>query len=183
LSIEVKFITGSSSLGRIYGEANRMSDGLEVMKELRGMVGVMTQPVINEVEKGAIRRYAEAVGDPNPLYSDPEYARNSRYGEIICPPGFFGWSPKVTAGAVDVMVPVFGALIQAGLLRILDAGREYDFYLPVRAGDTLAWYARFAGVKEKEGKGGTMVLVTMEITYINQHGDLVAIARQTFIAR
>ncbi len=160
-----------------------MSDVTSVMKELRSMVGLMTQPVVNEVERGAIRRYAEAVGDPNPLYTDVEYARDTRYGEVICPPGFFGWPTKVTAGAIEVMVPVFGALVNGGLLRILDAGREYEFALPVRAGDTLAWYARFAGAAAKEGKTGPMVLVTLEMTYMNLDGNLVARTRQTFIAR
>jgi len=160
-----------------------MSNVPGAIGELRGMIGIMTQPVINEVERGAIRRYAEAVGAPNPLYSDVEYASNSMYGEIICPPGFFGWPTKVTTGALEMMAPVFGALIQAGLFRILDAGREYEFFLPVRAGDRLAWYSKFADVKEKEGKTGKMVLVTMEITFINQHGNLVARARQTLIAR
>lgn len=160
-----------------------MQDDTALMAELRALLGTMTAPVINEVEPGAIRRYAEAVGDPNPLYRDVEYARKSRYGELISPPGFFGWQKQVTAGAVDMMVPVFAALLNAGLLRILDAGREYEFFLPVRAGDTLAWYAKFADVQEREGKSGRMVFVTMEITYMNQHGDLVAKARQTFIAR
>jgi len=154
-----------------------------LMDELRPMIGSMTQPVVNEVERGAIRRYAEAVGDPNPLYTDAEYARRSRYGGIIAPPGFFGWAMKVTAGAVEVMAPVFAALINAGLLRILDGGREYAFFLPVRAGDRLSWYAKFAEVQEREGRSGLMVLVTMELTYLNQHGNLVARSRQTFIAR
>ena len=43
-----------------------------------------------EVEKGAIKKYADAVDDHNPLYWDDEYAKNSRYGSIIAPPGFFG---------------------------------------------------------------------------------------------
>jgi len=155
-----------------------------VMDELRKLIGTITPPGINEVERGAIRRYAEAVGDPNPLYSDVEYAKNSKYGEIICPPGFFGWPAKVSTGAMEVMAPVLEAVFKAGLFRILDAGVEYDLFLPVRAGDTLIWYAKFADAKEREGKtGGRMVFLTMEITYINQNGDLVAQRRQTFIAR
>jgi acyl dehydratase len=154
-----------------------------VMDELRGFIGTMTEPVINEVERGAIRRYAGAVGNPNPLYSDVEYARNSRYGEVICPPGFFGWAKKVTAGAVAVMAPVFATVFNAGLVRIIDAGVEYELFLPVHAGDTLLWYARFADAKEREGKQGKMVFLTMELTYLNQRGDLVAKARQTFLAR
>jgi acyl dehydratase len=161
-----------------------MANGSNILDELKKFVGTMTPPGINEVEVGAIRRYAEAVGDPNPLYCDVEYARNSRYKGIICPPGFFGWPAKVSVGAMEVMAPVFEALFKAGLVRILDAGVEYDFYLPVRAGDTLTWYTRFADVKEKMSKvGEKMIFLTMEITYMNQNGDTVAKRRQTFIAR
>ena len=161
-----------------------MTDGSEVIEELRKFLGTTTPPGINEVERGAIRRYAEAVGDPNPLYNDVEYARNSKYKELICPPGFFGWPAKVSTGAMEIMAPVFEALLKAGLFRILDAGVEYDFLLPVRAGDTLAWYIKFVDVKERTGKeGGRMVFLTMEITYINQNSDVVARRRQTFIAR
>jgi acyl dehydratase len=83
-----------------------------------------------------------------------------------------------------MMSKVFGTLIEAGLFRILDGGVEYDFYLPVRAGDTLTWYARFADAKERVGKDGAkMIFITMELTFINQNGDAVAKRRQTFLAR
>ncbi|KPJ51589.1 MAG: hypothetical protein AMJ37_04580 [Dehalococcoidia bacterium DG_18] len=160
-----------------------MTEGSAVMDELRGLIGAMTEPGINEVERGAIRRYAEAVGNPNPLYSDVEYAKKSRYGEVICPPGFFGWPIKASTGAVEVMAPVFSALFKAGLVRILDGGMSYEFFLPVRAGDTLTWYARFVDAREREGKTGKMVFLSFETTYINQRGDLVAKARNTFLAR
>ena len=160
-----------------------MTEGSGIVDELRGLTGIMTEPVINEVERGAIRRYAEAVGDPNPLYCDVEYARNSSYGQIICPPGFFGWPTTVSSGVMEVMGTLFGALFRAGLVRILDGGRAYEFFLPVRAGDTLAWYAKFIDVSEREGKSGKMVFLTTEITYVNQNGDLVAKVRPTFIAR
>lgn len=161
-----------------------MADGSEIMDKLKQLLGTTTGPVINEVERGAIRRYAEAVDDPNPLYSDWEYARKSKYGEIIAPPGFFGWAKKVSDESVEMMSKVFGTLIEAGLLRILDGGVDYDFFLPVRAGDTLTWYARFADAKERTGKdGGKMVFLTMELTFLNQNGDMVAKRRQTFLAR
>ncbi len=62
--------------------------------ELAELIGSQSDPVILEVERGAIRKYAQAVGDPNPLYSDVEYAKKSKYGELICPLGFFGWPVK-----------------------------------------------------------------------------------------
>ncbi|OGO01248.1 MAG: hypothetical protein A2Y59_01785 [Chloroflexi bacterium RBG_13_52_14] len=161
-----------------------MTESSGVMEKLRKFIGTTTPPGINEVERGAIRRYAQAVGDPNPLYNDVEYARNSQYGELICPPGFFGWPAKVSIGAMEIMAPIFEVLFNAGLFRILDGGIEYDFTLPIRAGETLAWHARFADAKERIGKSGEkMVFITMEITFINQNGDMVARRRQTFIAR
>ena len=84
---------------------------------------------------------------------------------------------------MEMMGKLFGALIKAGLVRILDGGVEYEFFLPVRAGDTLAWYAKFVDVREREGKSGRMVFLTTELTYINMKGDVVARRRQTFIAR
>lgn len=161
-----------------------MAEVTEVVDEMKRYIGMLTEPVFNEVERGAIRRYAEAVGDPNPIYSDVEYAKNSKYGELICPPGFFGWPIKVSTGAIEMMGKLYSILIEAGLIRMLDGGIEYEFYLPARAGDTLAWFARFADVKERESKSGKkMVLLTTEMTYINQNGDVVAKRRQTFIAR
>jgi acyl dehydratase len=160
-----------------------MTSDSGLMDELRGFIGLKTNPGFNEVERGAIRRYAEAVGNPNPLHTDVEYARKSRHGELICPPGFFGWPKQVNTGALEVMGPVFGAVFNAGLVRIIDAGIEYEFFLPVRAGDTLTWFAQFADAKEREGKQGKMAFLTMELTYMNQNGDMVAKARQTFLAR
>lgn len=161
-----------------------MSDGSEVIEKLGKFIGTTTPPGINEVERGAIRRYAEAVGDPNPLYYDVEYASKSRYKGLISPPGFFGWPVKVSVGAMEIMAPIFEILFSAGLVRILDAGIDYDFFLPIRAGDTLIWYARFADAKERTSKSGErMVFITMELTFVNQNGDTVARRRQTFIAR
>ena len=160
-----------------------MTDETGLIDELRGMLGVMTQPGINEVERGAIRRYCEAVGNPNMLFTDVEYARSKGYSDVICPPGFFGWPRGVQAATVEVMGPVFAAVLNAGLLRILDAGDEYEFFIPITAGDTLSWYIKFHDVNMREGKSGPMVFLTFENTYLNQNGDTVARYRKTFLAR
>ena len=60
-------------------------------EEITKFIGEAGDTRTLEVEKGAIRRFADAVDDPDPLYYDEEYARNSRYGSMIAPPGFFGW--------------------------------------------------------------------------------------------
>jgi len=51
-------------------------------------VGLRSEPVKNLVERGAVRRFAEAIADPSPLYVDEEAAARSRYGRILAPPTF-----------------------------------------------------------------------------------------------
>ena len=149
-------------------------------------IGRMDPPVVREVEKGAIRRYAAAFDNQNPLYYDEEHARDSRYGCIVAPPGFFGWPAKSVASAVglpDVVVDLQAALADAGFPRILDGGISYDFFLPVRAGDTLVASTRIEDISEKEGKTGTMLMCRFQTSYLSQNGDLVVTSRQTFFMR
>jgi len=159
-----------------------MAQAPGITDELKGMIGMMTEPVIMEVERGAIRRYADAIDDPNPLYRDVEHARNSWYDGIIAPPGFFGWPIK--AGGTMWALNTFGPpLARAGFPRILDGGIEYEFFVPVRAGDILTSYIKIADVALRAGRTGSMLIITNETTYINQNGDIVAKARSNLIGR
>lgn len=157
------------------------SEELQVPEELAKYVGRIDPPTIKEVEKGSIRRYADAVGDPNPLYHDEEYAKESRYGSIIAPPGFFGWATR-SISASEGLIGMMGALIEGGYAGILDGGMAYDYYMPVRAGDTLVASPKVKDVSAKSGKTN-MMIVRFETTYLNQNGDLVARSYHTLIGR
>ena len=152
-----------------------------VPDSLKQYIGKVDPPHLREVEKGAIRRYADAVGDNNPLYYDEEYAKKTKYGGIIAPPGFFGWAKK-TISSSEGLIGLISAMIEAGYAGILDGGMAYDFYLPVRVGDTLVVSPKVADIALKEGKTKMMIL-RFETSYTNQNGDLVAKSYQTLIGR
>ena len=60
-----------------------------VTEEMRQQaIGLEGSPVTVEVEKGAIIKFAQAIGDDNPLFNDEVEARRSRYGGLIAPPTF-----------------------------------------------------------------------------------------------
>jgi acyl dehydratase len=153
-----------------------------VPDELKQHIGKIDPPHVREVERGAIRRYADAVGNDNPLYFDEEYASESRYGTIIAPPGFFGWSMQSVPSSEGI-IGLMTAMINAGYYRILDGGMSYEFFLPVREGDIMIASPKVKDVTAKEGKSGTMMVCDFETTYLNQNGDLVAKAYQTLIGR
>ncbi len=148
-------------------------------EEIAKFIGRTTSTTY-EVEKGAIARFAEAVGDPNPLYRDVEYAGKSRYCSIIAPPGFFGW-PVKGGEPLDDLGDLVSHLSEAGYGRILDGGIEWEFFKPVRAGDKLAVTSLVKNIVERSGKTGKVLFVFRDTTYTNQNGDVVATARQTTI--
>jgi acyl dehydratase len=79
--------------------------------ELRRLVGspiASSEPShLEQVTPDAIRLFARAYGDGNPIYSDPVYAERSVRGELIAPPLFpiaMGQpaEPRVPSATVDV---------------------------------------------------------------------------------
>lgn len=51
----------------------------------RSATGRESKPLVNEVEKGAIRRFAEALGETNPIHFDEGAARAAGYRSIVAP--------------------------------------------------------------------------------------------------
>ena len=47
-----------------------------------------SKPVKNSVERGAVKKFAEAIGDLHPIFIDEEIGKQSRYGTNIAPPTF-----------------------------------------------------------------------------------------------
>jgi len=149
-----------------------------VSDSLKQLIGQKEPPVVFKIEEGAIQRYAQAVGDSNPLHSDVEFAAQSRWGRVMAPPGFTGW--PISAG-FDLF-KLFEKLAKAGApMGLLDGGVEYDFLAPVGAGDTLIAEIMVAGIEGRETKMGPTMVTTLQSTYTNQRGAVVLITRNTFL--
>ena len=153
-----------------------------LLEELKHYIGKIDPPHVREVEKGAIGRYVDAVGDDDLLYRSEEYARELGYEGIVAPPGFFGW-PIKSIPALESVMGLMSTIVNAGYYRILDAGMSFEFFIPVRAGDILIASPKIADITEKQGRSGTMIMCDFETAYINQNGDLVAKSYQKVLCR
>ena len=134
-------------------------------------VGIVSKPAILEVEKGSVQRFAEAVGDANPLWNDEAAARQSPYGGIIAPPTFLR-SVRLERPQLPFDVP---------FKRLLDGGSEWEYFGPVRVGDRITAVSRIMDVSERSGRLGAMLFTVAETSYTNQLGELVATQRNTLI--
>lgn len=127
--------------------------------------------IVFPVERGHVRRFAEAVEDPNPLYADEGAAQRSRYGAIIAPPTFLR-----AAGSVIPYIPELESFE-----RVLDAGSEWEYEEPVRVGDTITVELRVRNVTQRNLSIGPAVFTTFEFTYRNQLGQVAVRQRTTLI--
>jgi acyl dehydratase len=142
-----------------------------ITDEMEKLLDVPWQPQVFKVEELGIKRYAEAIDDPNPLYNDVEYARKSKYGSLIGPPGFFGL-PAIKAKILGIQVS--DALIAAGAPSVaVDGGIEMEFFLPVRAGDVLLETTKIINIYERDTKSGKALFVQAEYLYKNENDDAV----------
>jgi acyl dehydratase len=151
-----------------------MAEESLITRELQDLLGKELEPEYFEVEKGHIRRFAQAIGDANHLFSDPEYARKSRYGGIIAPPTFLldkGLN-RMAYLIIDKKHPSTG---------FLNGGIEIEYYKPMRVGDVITSVAKLVDLKEKSSSRGKLLFLLVELTYRNQKGELVRKFRNTFI--
>jgi acyl dehydratase len=130
----------------------------------RSHIGDSSEPVTFDVEKGAIVRMAEAIGDPNPAYLDGSAA----------PPTF----PTV----FNFRLPI-PSLRATDPSRTLHGDQEYTYERPLRVGDRITCVSRVADVNEKETRLGTASFVVVETEGRDDAGDLVFTARATVILR
>ncbi|MFH0809863.1 MAG: MaoC family dehydratase N-terminal domain-containing protein [Pseudomonadota bacterium] len=124
--------------------------------------------MVNEAAtKDAIRHFADGIGDPNPLWRDPEYAGNTVHKGLVAPPAFLnaivpgqwsqGW-PRVPRYAL---------------------GCEWEWFRPIRVNDTFtcANLLEDVVVKRAEPVGQRRYLQSGRLQYHNQHGEMAGFCR------
>jgi acyl dehydratase len=151
-----------------------MAEESLITQELQALLGQEQEPEHFEIEKGHIKRFTEAIGDPNPLFSDLDYARKSRFGNIVAPPTFIiDISMKKMANKLIAKKPPSTGFLNGGI--------EIEYYKPIKVGDTITTTARLVDLQEKSSRRGKLLLMLVELTYRNQREELVMKIRNTFI--
>ena len=141
-------------------------------KQMRDAIGVESDPVINDVEKGAIVKFAQAIEDDNPVFNNENIARQTRFGGLIAPPTFLR-SMKVGKANPTVNSPYTANL---------DGGSEWEYFEPVKVGDQISVTQYLSDISERRGSLGNMLFMVRETKYTNQFGNVVALQRTTGIS-
>ncbi len=151
-----------------------MAEAQELNRAMEALIGRELICESWEVEHGAIARHAQAVGDPNPLWQDERYARQTRFGSIIAPPTF------IASQHGDVLLEKIAAL-NLPFTRTLNGGNEIELFQPVRPGDRITARGKFAEARLRQSSQGQLFFLVLEMTYTNQRGEMVAVCRNTLV--
>lgn len=131
-------------------------------------VGMTSGPQDFPVERGAIRRFAEAIGDMNPLYLDEAHAQACGYASVIAPPTF----PTTFRLPLPVAFE---------LSHVLHGEQEYAYTRPIVAGETIRCTTTVLKIYEREGSLGKMTFIIAEMSGTDLQGQPVFTSQSTII--
>ena len=119
-----------------------------------------------QVTRELIADFCAAIGETNPLYTDPEAASAGPHGGLVAPPSL--------AAIFGDGENIFQHYRELDDTRRLAAGMEVEFVTPIRAGDSITTVSRVKEIYEKTGRSGAMVFIVISSTLRKQDGEIAA---------
>lgn len=137
-----------------------------------GLLGLSTGESERTLDREAIAAFADAIGDPDPVYRDPEAARALGYPDAVAPP---------TAAAMLFIEPLMELVRKGGIdfAHLVHGDQSYEFLRPVVAGEPL----RVSGTIVQEYARAGHLFVTVESRAKDGNGDDVVRGRATLVVR
>jgi acyl dehydratase len=127
-----------------------------------------------EVSRVKLREFAEAIGDPNPLYTSREAAQKAGYPDVIAPPTF---------GVVIAMAAGWQALADPGLnlnyAMAVHGEQRFEYARPLGAGDLVTAEVTISSIRQVGSLG--MLTTTTKINTVD--GEHVCTAHSTIVER
>jgi hypothetical protein len=161
---------------------------------MRDAVGrEMWRAVSHPVSESDIRRWALAVyypDTPPSRFLDAGAAATTRWGGMVAPEDFnpFAWTVAYQSGPDHQVEPIDSdgtermlGIPGPGLRQQLNGGLETEYGAPMRPGDVVTAVRRLVAYWERPGRLGLMLFCTVEETWTNQRGEVVKVARKTYI--
>lgn len=171
-----------------------------ITDEIKALIGVESEweEACDTVERGQIRRHAQATMDTDPMYWNDAYAASSKAGGVVAPPFFPLHALRAAPGQTDMFTraatdPDFDGSVRGvmkglppvpiPLTGVLNGGNEVEVLRYARVGERIRLKSRYLDIYQKEGRTGPLVFVITETVYANQDGETLIKAKQTRIIR
>jgi acyl dehydratase len=127
-----------------------------------------------EVSRVKIAEFADAIGDPNPLYRDREAARDAGFEDVIAPPTFAIVISMAGSGAA-VADPGLGL----NYAMVVHGEQRFEYSRPLMAGDVVTAQATISDIRD----AGRNAMLTTRTEIATAGGEHVCTAYSTLVER
>jgi acyl dehydratase len=132
------------------------------------------EPVVFEVTREHVTRFAGAIGEDRAIFRDASAAKEAGYAEQVAPPTFVTSMQMMASGQV-VLDPDLGL----DYTRVVHGEQSYDWRRAVVVGDVLTAVPRLADMYAK----GSNEFLVIESAITDATGAIVVVGRTTLLSR
>lgn len=138
-----------------------------------------------EVTRRDIKRFAQAIDDPNPKYRNDDSTKTISHQSIVAPPLFcqiFAFEDveleelPPDGSPVEINIPLPAEKTVGG-------GSVFEVFGQIKPGDRITVKSKIADIYKKQGRSGTLFFVSVETCFYNQKDTMVSKETATFIKR
>jgi uncharacterized OB-fold protein len=142
------------------------------------------QPARDSVNQAMIRHWAEAMGDCNPAYLDPDWAGASRRGGLIAPPAMlYVWNQQGISVATEGRAPdpqseLVELFNKHGFTGVLGTDVRQEYFKEAAPGDTVYMEMVIDSVSEQKATArGVGYFFETLATFTDQRGETIGTQR------
>jgi uncharacterized OB-fold protein/acyl dehydratase len=151
-----------------------------------GQVSGEPMPARDAVNQAMIRQWCDAIGDHNPIYTDPEAAARSVHGGIVAPPTMLqAWTMRglnPPPSGQGVFAELLAELDGAGYTSTVATNSEQEYARYLHIGDEITMTQTIEAVSdEKRTALGDGHFVTTRMSYTDQDGEVVGTQRWSIL--
>lgn len=155
-----------------------------ITDEIRGWIGRTEGPfpLPEPITSSDVRRYIEATGDDNPLWTDDEVARAAGYRGPVVPLMMVLELYRRTTGTGEGDAGLWAGLpLPENYTDARNAGSEIEWLAPVYLGDRLVIEHRLVDIVARQGRVGLGIYLTRLSEFRKETGEVVVRMRQTAV--
>ena len=127
-----------------------------------------------QVSRVKIREFADAIGDPNPVYRDQDAARAGGHPDVVAPPTF-----PIIFSLSDSGSVLSTADLNINFAMVVHGEQRFVYERPIRAGDTVVCESTITEIRA----AGRNELLTLETEVKTVDGEHICTAYNSLVER
>lgn len=141
------------------------------------LIGAVVDRVVFDVERGKIRELARATFAEDLVHTERDLAARAGFPDVLAT----GTHVVVSGHHRDQRA--FVERLGLELSRVVVGSVSWRYRRPLVAGDVIEGIRRVVADETRDGRGGTLRMVTLETDFVDQRGDVAVTQREVLIER